>query len=298
MKPTNQKLKPYTKKWLSIEDQLKLMEERGIQLGNYSKEKALNKLEFIGYYRLSGYAYTFKKSPTNDYFETNTHFEDIINLYKFDRKLKIIVMDAIERIEIALRSTLSYKLGSIDPFILEHDSRYQSIRSRIDDAIETNKEDFNKHFKETYKRPYPVWMLINLLDFGALVQIYNQSEPKQKLEIAKKFGVHSSAYFSSWLQTIRFIRNKCAHHARLWNTHMVRIPKVAKNSKDYPWIKDFDFSKHPELKLWYSLKIVEHMLTTLKASTNWVKRLEEVMKEFPELKSKKKVGKEDMRYCS
>ena len=70
-----------------------------------------NKLEFIGYYRLSGYSYAFRKSPYNDNFVAGTEFKNIIELYKFDRKLKLILLDAIERIEIALRVALTYCLA-------------------------------------------------------------------------------------------------------------------------------------------------------------------------------------------
>jgi abortive infection bacteriophage resistance protein len=286
----------YTKGWKSLDEQLNLMISRGLLLGDYPREKALNKLHFIGYYRLSGYSYSFKKSIDSDQFAENTYFSDIIELYKFDRNLRLLIIDAIERIEIALRSSLSYELGKIDPFILETDDRYESLRDVIEEVISTSKEDFCEHFRSKYQRPYPIWMLLNIIDFGTLIKVYANSDPNIKAKIAYKFGVHSTTVFFSWINSIKFVRNKCAHHARLWNTHILRIPRVPKNKPQYKWIKGLDFNKRPEAKLWFTLKIIEFMLSTLKASTNWSNKLENLLSEFPKLKSNKSPTVENMKY--
>jgi len=93
----------YTKPSLSIQDQLALLKARNLIIPD--TQRAERYLNFIGYYRLSVYFLPFQNDK--DKFDNDTKFDDILNLYIFDRKLKLLVLDAIERIEIATKAVIS-----------------------------------------------------------------------------------------------------------------------------------------------------------------------------------------------
>jgi len=114
------KLKP----WKSLDEQLALLVNRGMQVDNPAAAKSY--LERLGYYRLSGYWYPFRAinstySPNTpepqrtDLFIEGSHFADVVMLYVFDKKLRLLAMDALERIEMAVRVDISHLLGKTDP---------------------------------------------------------------------------------------------------------------------------------------------------------------------------------------
>src|SRR5262249_30122498 len=118
----------YSKPYLTFEEQLNLLKSRGLQVTN--DNKALEHLRRIGYYRLSAYWYPLrtlnslisdiKSNPSvpqrSDNFIESARFEDVVNLYIFDKKLRLHTLDAIERIEVALRVDIAYLIGSKNPF--------------------------------------------------------------------------------------------------------------------------------------------------------------------------------------
>ena len=220
---------PYTKQWKSYDDQLNQLLARGLTLENYTREKALNKLEFIGYYRLSGYAYYFKE-VNGDSFSKNTSFRDLVECYKFDRKMRLLVLDAIERLEIALRANIAHEITKESPFYIYDDNNFNIlkdtnntkrrddlliVRKTITEYLTRNKriEPSIKHLLEKYSKPYPLWIEIQVFDFGTLWRLFNVLNSDKAKTIAKKFGVQEVATFNSWLQSIKILRNICAHHS-------------------------------------------------------------------------------------
>ena len=115
---------PYDRPWLSFADQLQQLEERG--LGVTDRASAVSYLDRVGYYRLSGYWYPFRENQAGqvlgkkDSFIPGTRFSDALNLYVFDKKLRLRVLDALERIEVAIRVDIAHRLGERDTFAYEH----------------------------------------------------------------------------------------------------------------------------------------------------------------------------------
>lgn len=183
----------YNKPWHSYEDQLNKLKSRGLEVTD--DQKALAYLKRIGYYRLSGYWYPFrersevccpigsrkKKGKTDrialEQFKPGASFEQAVKLYVFDKRLRLLVLDALERIEIALRVDISHFLGFIDPFaytkpelffpgfsedwntrsgLTEH-QEWISYQARL---IQRSKEESIQHFKNNYGLPLPIWAAI------------------------------------------------------------------------------------------------------------------------------------------
>lgn len=125
----------YPKLWKSYSDQLDQLIERGMIVTD--RTRAQDYLERIGYYRLSGYWFAFRerseplclldehgRKPKEvreerialDAFRAGTTFQNAVDLYVFDKQLRLLVMDALERIEVALRVDVSHTLGKLDRF--------------------------------------------------------------------------------------------------------------------------------------------------------------------------------------
>lgn len=236
----------YSKPHLSREDQVKIMVGRGLICADEAAAAQL--LKQVGYYRLSAYVYPFremlppeesrKSSPAHyrsDAIKAGTTFEHVQSLWRFDRKLRLKCMDALEVVEIGLRSELAHTLaqrsifGHVEPSSLDQVAcnepcaggptnlfedwmeRYEKLKSAA------KNEDYMIHHRAKYGDPIPVWIAVEFLDFGALCRIYNLLEKADQNAIAASMGLKGGALLKKWLRDLNYLRNLCAHHSRLWN---------------------------------------------------------------------------------
>ena len=226
---------PYNKSALLYADQLQKLKHRGLTIEN--EPKALHLLEVISYYRLSGYWYPLLADKQNHRFKTSATFETAFGIYKFDRELRLLVLRELEKIEVAVRAKMIYVLSlSLGPFwyldtanFLKPE-KHAATLSKIGSEYSRSDEDFVQAFKSKYSDPMPPsWMMLEVASFGTLSGLYSNLLPTRgKREIANYFGL-ADKVFSSWLHSIVYLRNICAHHARLWNREMQIQPIVSRN---------------------------------------------------------------------
>lgn len=298
-------MKTYNKPALTIEKQIGLLEERGLIITD--KERARRHLSNVSYYRLSAYMIPYrtindKGARTND-FIPGTTWDDIYNLYKFDRKLRLLVFDAIERIEIALRSyminQLSLKYGShwqdnksiFRKPQLNHKTGkeydiFKDIQNHINKQLNANKkETFIEHYVSTYNNPPtpPSWMSLELLYFKELSKICQNLEKRNdRTDIAKAFGVKDDKVFCSWLHTLNYVRNKCAHHARLWNILMDITPtKYENKDPEMVWLSKDEVQKVQSSKIYYTLCIILFLLETVNPKTHFRNHFIDLLEKYP-----------------
>lgn len=224
---------PYTKPALSFQDQLQQLKNRGLVIEN--DPKAIFLLENISYYRLSAYWYPLLREPKSSHqFKPGSSFDQSFQLYCFDKELRKLVSSELEKIEVAIRAKMIYVLAhQYGPFwINEHNlfsdqKRYFKTVNKLKDEYEGSREDFILAFKSTYSNPLPPsWMILEISSFGSLSNLYQNFKPgKSKRLIAKHFGLDDEP-FSSWLHSIVYIRNICAHHSRLWNKTLSISPAL------------------------------------------------------------------------
>lgn len=283
----------YYKTPLSFQDQLSLLKQRDLIVDN--EPKAIDYLREISYYRLSAYFLPYQK--TKDKFNPNTNFKQIIDTYSFDRELRLLVFDCIERIEVAIRTQMVYgmsmqyndshwqdnqnlfitpyynKIGNlVDPY-----SDFQSIISKAKTA--RTPEVFIKHYIDNYNKPSnpPSWMCLELLTMGELSHLYrglkNNSDKKR---IANFFDVHPTV-FVSWLHTLTYVRNICAHHSRLWNRDLAIEPeKLLKPVGN--WIsKPFENNK----RMFYFICVLKYLITRANPGNSLKYRLQNLFKKYP-----------------
>lgn len=290
---------PYNRPWKSRSDQLALLKSRGLEVTD--DEAAKDKLSKIGYYRLSGYWYPFRqtgwvngKHTVLDNFREGSRFQDAVELYVFDKKLRLIALDALERIEVAIRVEIAHTLGERDTFAHQNgtnlDGRFTQSRGRrsslhegwlerYDRLLDRSKEDFIDHYKQRHGLPLPIWVSIEIWDFGTMSILYSGMKGKDRDAIAKKFGATDGRYMSSWLRALNNLRNVCAHHSRLWNKNILEQPKFPKGEDAGDLI---NVSSSKLIARPFALFcILQTLMREICPNSNWHERFKEHVTNFP-----------------
>lgn len=254
---------------------LNQLKERGLLVIEEDELKSKQLIRSIGYFRLSGYFGPLQSAK--DVFKEGTTINDIMRLYSFDTKLKILIFQLLEKFEIELRTSITDILSlSIDsdwyvrPELFKNDTKeievlecvidenstpqksylridkslYDILSEEITASILKQKDSaFIKAFYEKHHDncPVPSWMMMESISFGKLSRIYwllKSSEEKQA--IANRLGALTPDFLSSWLHCFVILRNACAHHGRVWNRKFkdVKIPSRPKKK----FIENTDFN--------------------------------------------------------
>jgi abortive infection bacteriophage resistance protein len=284
----------YTKPSTSIEEQILLLKERKLIIEDISL--ATYCLTNIGYYRLAGYWLHYQEDKVNHIFYDKIRFEDVIELYNFDRKLRLILFDAIERIEVSFRSILINEMCQVhgpnwyaDRRLSFNDNNYEENLGVVMQEFGRAKEDFIGHHERNYGGDDvpPAWKAIQVVSFGTLSKIYSNignNVPERK-KIAGIFGFKGGAeWMESFLQVVAVLRNYCAHHSRLCYRKFSSTPK-AMGRPTHPWIKalvepDGILSK----QLYFQICAVRYLLFTAYPETDFNEHFKALVAEFPKVK--------------
>ena len=282
----------FSKKAITLNQQVKQLQERGLEIPN--PKLAERYLANISYYRLGEYWYVMQADKEKHIFKPNSRFSDVIALYNFDAELRLLLFDVIEKIEISLRTKLIYHLShEIDPwwfqnFELFNDSRaLVKTLANLQEEVErsqdiTLKNHFKKHKDD--KRFPPAWKSLEHTSFGALSKLYGNLKPtvKAKDTIAQEFGAVNHTYLPSWLQSIAVIRNFCAHHSRLWNRNLPGTVKLLSKPPN-PWILDKEnVPKQREFqRLYIHMCLMRYLVNTIKPDNDFSIRLNELLNKYP-----------------
>ena len=312
-------MKNYSKPWKSYEEQLNLLIKRGLTVTDHTK--ALKCLQWIGYYRLSGYWYPFRQrsgelvllSPNGrkpkrhhhtetiatDSFKSGATFENAVRLYVFDKRLRLLLLDALERIEIALRADLSHTLGRHDRFAYQNpdyfhpkfskqlnpktsSTDHRTWLSKHKQLISRSKETFVLHNKDKYGLPLAIWVACEVWDFGALSKLYSGMQEKDQDAVSTRYGIHNGRIFATWLRSLNYLRNICAHHSRLWNRNIIDQPKLPTPS-EVAWVDQFDNNGHLRARCFLLLRITRHLLRIINPNSSWSNRIKKHLEDFPNL---------------
>ncbi|MBT9100491.1 Abi family protein [Methylovulum psychrotolerans] len=309
----------YDKPWKSYQDQLDQLTRRGLMVTD--EARALHHLERIGYYRLSGYWFPFRERsgfycplPTTDgkkfkrgktdrmvldEFITGASFQNAVDLYVFDKRLRLLVLDALERIEVGLRVDISHTLGQKCPFAyLKPEFLFEGFSYKLDEKtsltghhqwvaknaglINRSKEEFITHNKAKYGLPLPIWVVCEIWDFGTLSSLFAGMAEADQDSIARKYGLSNGRVFASWLRSLNYLRNVCAHHSRLWNRNIAVRPQFTYPSPVFNG-EPFLSASHLNQRVFLLLCISKHLLNIINPSSTWGQRLKELLLGFPDL---------------
>jgi len=237
----------YGKLPLSIPEHIEQLKNRNLIIDDGDKAKFY--LKNIGYYRLSAYFIPFeqqtKNSSRNHNFIKNTNFNDIINLYIFDRKLRLLIMEAIERIEVAVRSNWVNELSLVnknahaytDDQLFSDPTTHNEMLQKIKKEMKRSKETYITHYNDKYTEPNlpPTWAMAESLTFGSLsLWVSSTKNTKIKSAIAKNIGLPNTKILEAVLHTLTYLRNLSAHHSRIWNRKFtIQLPKIKSFGNDF-----------------------------------------------------------------
>lgn len=303
----------YTKPPLTYQQQVELLKSRGLQFVDEARAK--RHLANISYYRMSAYMLPFKESNEDgeklDSFKKDTTWDCVYNLYVFDRKLRLLVFDAIERLEVAIRTQiiyqLSHKYGShwqdrqeifeAPKTITLRGGKeitidvYREIQNHIKEQLHNNRaEVFIQHYKSKYYQPEnpPSWMSVEIMYFNHLSRICMGLKNRADIAgIASYFGLPPRT-FCSWLHAINYVRNICAHHARLWNRDMNIVPEKLAFSKKLKWL--INPNKARLKKFYYTACMLNYLLQTVNPTSPFKTRLIALLDEYKNVVSLPSMG--------
>ncbi len=264
----------FSKPAKTFEEQVELLVGRGMIIRDHEKAKFY--FQHLNYYRLRAYWLFFEADPVNHRFREGTEFDDVLNLYIFDRELRLLILDAVERIEVSVRSQWAYHLAHLGGShahlnqSLFDQQFWQKDLNDLTKEVERSKEVFIQHFQKTYsdKLP-PVWAVCEVMSFGLLSRWFSSIRSSQTQSvIAKTYNVRAN-FLKSWLRHLSLIRNSCAHHSRLWNRDFTVIPILITNPKN-------DLSKEfigGSRKIYNTLVILLYLMDQIAPKHHWRARL-------------------------
>lgn len=273
---------------LSNKEIIRLLSERGMIIDD--PKRAEHYLNFISYYRLSVYMLPFQDERHS--FKKPISFEKILRLYSFDRRLRLLSMDALERIEVAFRTVivncLSEKCGA---FWLEnpdcfHDKNKRNTQASMLEEIRKQIEQQKtapslEHYYQTYSAPEipPAWIVFEILPFGCVSRIYENLKRPYRKAVAEKFGIEESI-LQSWFHALSVLRNSCAHHSRIWNR---KYPFKIKKANAFP---ELDTAE----RFYCFALIIDILLNRIVQTPTWTQRLKETINEFSDIVNPLQMG--------
>ena len=303
----------YAKPWLPVDAQMAKLADRGVQI---PVPDACRKLLWaVGYYRLTGYLYPLRESELladaagetrliiHSSYRPGTSIQIAEELISFDRSLRMLVLEGIERIEVSLRMQIGYVLGRKSPFAhLDPEnfvdsftdeqvdratgesapSRHHQWIERVTHRKAESKEAFVVHFRTKYDEKMPIWALTELLELGQLGVLYRGLNNSFATTIAAHYGAPTKKVLASWISSINYIRNVSAHHARLFNRKLVAAPGRPKIGA----VPVLDHLRNGSTTkevfgLYNALAVMAYLLHTTDPDSGWPTRLSQLISSFP-----------------
>ena len=260
--------------------------------------RAQQKLTQVGYYRLSGYWHTSQKFERIEKriqyereFQTNTCFENIFEFYLFDKRLRGEFSDALERIEIYLRTVIAHEIGRINPlayldrkqftkgaFKPDAKIRYSDWLKRHNKLIHESKEDSIEDHRRKNK-PIPIWVAAEAWDFGALSKFYSILSGKNQDLICNRLDLDNRNELDNWLINLNGIRNKCAHHARLCNRRSPRTISIPRKG----YFNLLNLGEDQKNKFYGIVAVTWFLLKQISSSSNWICRIADLVDNKPQV---------------
>lgn len=277
----------------TVEQQIAILKARNMLV---DEELASQWLQFVGYYRLSAYWYPAREiagdgQSRTDNFLPGTTFSDAVHLYEADRKLRTLVHDGMERIEIAVRALVTDTI-CLEPLndprayldadrfrpSFHHVAWLSTIYRRVN--REYGRSEPLKHYSEKYGKKFPLWVVAESMDFRDVSQLFSGLKSEEQFKIAERMGI-AIQYdqlsrnqqrsvlrrhpWASWLEQLIVIRNTCPHHGRLWNKSFTPASTTAVRT-------DAAFAALPpgqSERIFGALVMMSHVLRTVCPGTTW-----------------------------
>ena len=275
----------------TYDEQANRLLARGLQA---DKAALIRELQLTGELRLSSYAEFFRAADGN--YRPGTTLTSVQRLCEFDHRLRLLCFEAIGIIEVQVRSQLvyrfarSYRLYSyLDknnfPKFSDGTGGFSGWEGKIKAAIESARKDglnpVNAGPSTTggVQPVFPIWTIAERMDFGTTLSFFNGVSSEIKKAVAETAGL-TDVLASSWLSSLRDLRNRCAHHHRVWNwrfRNSARIPRIRK----FPQWHSPEFPSNRHIGI--LLTICRYWLNRIQPGNSWTKRVLALFDAHPEL---------------
>ena len=223
-----------TKEFKTIDQQIDILKKKGLIIDD--EVAAKNILLKENYFFLNGYRHLFMNSPTDRTFITGSTFSELYALFQFDRYSRNIFFKNLLIIENRLKSVISYQLSKrygykekdyLNPRNFTNDPEK---KRRVKDVIEkmrrqirinTSRHNATMHYLKNYGY-IPLWILVKVLSFGMVCELYSIMTDEDKLEVSSVFGI-TSQNLESFLPILSNYRNLCAHEDIVFDHKTERV---------------------------------------------------------------------------
>ncbi len=277
----------FEKPALQTAEHITLLTERGLEV--IDEVDFRRTIDQIGFFRLLGYVVPFQANKDSYTLKAGTTDKLILRHYKFDRSLRFVVMKAVESLEVTIKAaicnTTAMAFGPhwyMDPTHFNNRDHHQKLLDYVADATKESSEQFIKRYREDFHTPSlpPLWMVMEMLTFGKLCSLYsNMKDSDQKKLIAAKFQLPVSI-LESWLLSINYIRNCCAHHMRLWNRWLPLRPMIPRRER-YRFLTHID--EQTDKQLFGILSCMLYLLKSINQDVELRETIKTLFKDYPEI---------------
>ncbi|MGI6877901.1 Abi family protein [Microbacterium sp. gxy059] len=292
----------YDKPPMELDDLVDRLVDRGLVVPD--RDRARRYLRHIGYYRLSPYTIPFQQGGSDHLLRDGTSFDDVLDLYVFDRTLCLVVMDALERVEVAVRAALTDHMSTtygdahwyMDASHFrdrgKHVGLLKIVRDTCDERLRGTPDAGEdslvhrsalEHYLTTYGSPElpPSWLMVETLTVGQLTSAYrNLKRRADRTAVARSIDL-TAPVLESWMQTYVRVRNVCAHHGRLWNVGLGVYPAIP-NSSTVSWLEGHEALPERSRKRLYPVLVsLQTVLETISPRSGWARRLHGLLSTRP-----------------
>lgn len=276
----------YTKQAIPLVQQIDTLKQRGLIIGNETEAERM--LSLIGYFRLAEYWRVMEHDKVQHVFKPNSHFDNVLTLYRFDGELKMCVFSAIQKLEVAMRAKVIYHFSMkhgpfwfMDKELADKPTQFEDNLERLRTEVSRSYEDFIKEHFVKYDEPDmpPAWKTLEVASFGTLSKLYrNCNDAEVKKRVADDFGIPAYKFLRSWMKSLTVVRNNCAHHSRLWNQRFPFAPKLPTKLMPRPWI-----TIQPQVlkSLYPNLCCIAYWLRSIDPQTTFVADLKALLEKYP-----------------
>jgi abortive infection bacteriophage resistance protein len=280
----------YLKPALTVDQQIDLLIQRGMHVPD--RKQAHHHLTHISYYRLRAYWLPFEMVPQNGEghaFKNDADFATVLAIYNFDRELRLLLTDAIERVEISLRTRFANVLTlRYGPFA-HQDSRlftkkhvWEKSHEELTKEFIRSRETFAEHYRKQYQEldSPPLWVACELLSLGQLSRwLQNTRLPKDRQKIANTYGLDEKVLVS-FVHHLSVVRNHCAHHGRMWNRKLSLKMQIPSKK---PANLSMQFNPHEDRRLYNTLTMLTYLMSLISPSSSWRERIKTLVQDTPQI---------------
>lgn len=250
------------KTFKTIDEQIEILKSKGLVVNYFEETKELLLRE--NYFFVSGYRHLFMKSSKDRMFITGTTFEELYALFNFDRQIRNVFFKNLLIIENNAKSIFSYQLSKkygikeknyLNPSNFdqspEKNRQINDLLKKIKRQIRINggQHTATMHYITNYGF-VPFWVVVKVLSFGLISELYTVMKREDQKEVAEVFGVGADELVS-YLPLLANFRNLCAHEdimydhktqKRIDNTKYHQLLGIPVMDGDYIYGKDDVFA--------------------------------------------------------